>query len=155
MTNREAIEVIERLGVDSRGYPKLEEAINMAIEALSNTPNTFNTLEALGITDKQINMAIGAITHMLKKGYYSDDMEDALNAVIKALQSAQPEQECEKCIFKPFKQFQTELIRCKDCKDYQTDWEIPYYPNRHYCATMDSTMPEDGFCSYAERKDNG
>lgn len=34
MTNREALEVIERLGVDSRGYPKLKEAINMAIEAL-------------------------------------------------------------------------------------------------------------------------
>ena len=83
MTNREALEVIERLGVDSRGYPKLKEAINMAIEALSNTPNTFNTLEALD--DKQINMAIGAITHMLTRGYYSEDMEDALNAVIRVL----------------------------------------------------------------------
>ena len=46
---------------------------------------------------------------------------------------------------------QPEIIRCKDCKDYQTDWETSY-PNRHYCATMDSTMPEDGFCSYAERR---
>ena len=45
---------------------------------------------------------------------------------------------------------QPEIIRCKDCKDYQTDWETSY-PNRHYCATMDSMMPEDGFCSYAER----
>lgn len=35
MTNREALEVIERLGVDSRGYPKLKEAIDMAIEALN------------------------------------------------------------------------------------------------------------------------
>ncbi len=46
-----------------------------------------------------------------------------------------------------------EIVRCKDCKDYQTDWETSY-PNRHYCATMDSMMPEDGFCSYAERKTN-
>ena len=44
-----------------------------------------------------------------------------------------------------------EIIRCKDCEDYQTDWETSY-PNRHYCATMDSMMPEDGFCSYAERR---
>ena len=46
---------------------------------------------------------------------------------------------------------QPEVIRCKDCKDYQTDWETSY-PNRHYCATMDSFMPEDGFCNYAERR---
>ena len=46
---------------------------------------------------------------------------------------------------------QPEIIRCKDCEDYQTDWETSY-PNRHYCATMDSMMPEDGFCSYAERR---
>ena len=46
-----------------------------------------------------------------------------------------------------------EIIRCKDCKDYQTDWKTRY-PNMHYCATMDSTMPEDGFCSYAERKND-
>ncbi len=35
MTNREALEVIERLGVDSRGYPNLKEALEMAIKALS------------------------------------------------------------------------------------------------------------------------
>ena len=46
-----------------------------------------------------------------------------------------------------------EIIRCKDCKDYQTDWKTRY-ANMHYCATMDSTMPEDGFCSYAERKND-
>lgn len=38
MTNREALEVIERFGVDSRGYPKLKEALDMAIEALSAQP---------------------------------------------------------------------------------------------------------------------
>ena len=34
MTKQEALEVIERFGVDSRGYPKLKEALDMAIEAL-------------------------------------------------------------------------------------------------------------------------
>lgn len=47
---------------------------------------------------------------------------------------------------------QSDIIRCKDCKNYQTDWETSY-PNRHYCATMDSFIPEDGFCSYAERRE--
>lgn len=45
---------------------------------------------------------------------------------------------------------QPEIIRCKDCKEYQTDWETRF-PNKHYCATMDSFMSEDEFCSYAER----
>ena len=44
-----------------------------------------------------------------------------------------------------------EIIRCKDCENYQTDWETSY-PNRHYCAIMDSMMPEDGFCNHAERR---
>ena len=52
---------------------------------------------------------------------------------------------------KPLPSAHPEIIRCKDCEDYQTDWETSY-PNRHYCATMDSMMPEDGFCSYAERR---
>lgn len=47
---------------------------------------------------------------------------------------------------------QPEIIRCKDCEDYQTDWETSY-PNEHYCATMDRMMPEDGFCSNAERRE--
>lgn len=38
-----------------------------------------------GCPEKQINMAIGAITHMLTRGYYSEDMEDALNLAIKVL----------------------------------------------------------------------
>jgi len=46
---------------------------------------------------------------------------------------------------------QPEIIRCKDCKEYQTDWKPSSYP-KHFCATMDSMMPEDGFCSYAERR---
>lgn len=69
---------------------------------------------------------------------WNDDYEkgftDALNKVL-ALPSAQ-----------------MEVIRCKDCEDYQTDWETSY-PNRHYCATMDAMMPEDGFCSSAERRE--
>ena len=41
---------------------------------------------------------------------------------------------------------QPEIIRCKDCIDYHR------YPNTRYCVIMESTMPEDGFCSYAERR---
>ena len=44
------------------------------------------------------------------------------------------------------------VVRCKDCKNWQTDWN-PSIPDRHYCAVMDSMMKADDFCSYGERKD--
>lgn len=48
---------------------------------------------------------------------------------------------------------QPEIVRCKDCQDYQTDWSPSGKTGRHYCATMDSFMLPDGFCSYAERRE--
>ena len=47
-----------------------------------------------------------------------------------------------------------ELVRCKDCKEYQTDWE-PSVPNRHFCAVMDSMMKPMDYCSYGERQKDG
>ena len=42
------------------------------------------------------------------------------------------------------------IVRCKDCENWQTDWN-PSIPDRHYCAVMDSMMKADDFCSYGER----
>lgn len=50
---------------------------------------------------------------------------------------------------------QSEIIRCKECVDYQIDWIPESAPDKHYCATMDNFMPEDGFCNYAERRTDG
>lgn len=45
-----------------------------------------------------------------------------------------------------------EVVRCKDCKHWQTDWN-PSIPDRHYCAVMDSMMKADDFCSYGEKRE--
>ena len=42
------------------------------------------------------------------------------------------------------------IVRCKDCENWQTDWN-PSIPDRHYCAVIDSMMKADDFCSYGER----
>ena len=47
-----------------------------------------------------------------------------------------------------------DLVRCKDCVDWQESW----MPNGvsvgcHYCATMDSYMKADDFCSYGEARE--
>jgi hypothetical protein len=44
------------------------------------------------------------------------------------------------------------VVRCKDCKEYQTDWE-PSVPNVHFCAIVDGFMRPEDYCSYGERKD--
>jgi hypothetical protein len=44
------------------------------------------------------------------------------------------------------------VVRCKDCENWQTDWN-PSIPDRHYYAVMDSMMKADDFCSYGERKE--
>ena len=48
-----------------------------------------------------------------------------------------------------------EVVRCKNCDNFQTDWETAFANGRHYCAIIDSIMPPDGFCSYGERKTDG
>lgn len=100
MTNERAVEILKTICGDCRLFPKCAykksecfTALDMAIDALSNTPNTPNALEALDITDKQIDMAIGAIMYMLITGYQSEDMEDALNSVIKVLVEVKEERE--------------------------------------------------------------
>ena len=44
------------------------------------------------------------------------------------------------------------VVRCKDCENWQTDWN-PSIPDRHYCAVMDSMMKADDFCSYGEKRE--
>ena len=47
---------------------------------------------------------------------------------------------------------QPEIIRCKDCENYQTDWQPLSFDDGHYCAMVDTIMPYDGFCHMGERR---
>ena len=66
----------------------------------------------------------------------TDDMKRRLDDWVKTLPSADV----------------APVVRCKDCKNWQTDWN-PSIPDRHYCAVMDSMMKADDFCSYGERRE--
>ena len=47
----------------------------------------------------------------------------------------------------------TELVRCKDCKwceERRTANYLPFY----YCLRIDSSVKDDDYCSYGERKDD-
>ena len=43
-----------------------------------------------------------------------------------------------------------EIIRCKDCVDWLTEYERD---GAHYCIMIDAFTKESDFCSFAERKE--
>ena len=47
---------------------------------------------------------------------------------------------------------QLEIIRCKDCKNWDTTWTNDFSPNYHYCPMVDGVRKEDWFCADAERR---
>ena len=62
------------------------------------------------------------------------DGQKAINE-IKGLPSAQPE-----------------IIRCKDCKNWDTTWQNNFAPNHYYCPMIDLVRNGDFYCADAERK---
>lgn len=46
-----------------------------------------------------------------------------------------------------------QVVRCKDCKYWDTTWQNDYAPNYHYCPMIDGTRRNDFYCAYAERKE--
>ena len=50
---------------------------------------------------------------------------------------------------------QPEIIRCKDCKYWDTTWQNDYAPNYHYCPMIDGTRRNDFYCADAERRTDG
>ena len=47
---------------------------------------------------------------------------------------------------------QPEIVRCKDCKNWDTTWTNDFSPNYHYCPMVDGVRKEDWFCADAERR---
>jgi hypothetical protein len=45
-----------------------------------------------------------------------------------------------------------QIIRCKDCKNWDTTWTNDFSPNYHYCPMVDGVRKEDWFCADAERR---
>ena len=83
--------------------------------------------------------AIDELVKML--GYHFQADEEVLDAVVttvRELPSAQPE-----------------IIRCKDCKYWDTTWQNDYAPNYHYCPMIDSTRRNDFYCADAGRRTDG
>lgn len=84
----------------------------------------------------------GVIDYVLEHGFYCDTEADK-EYTAELIRTVFPSVDA------------VEVVRCKDCDNFQTDWETAFANGRHYCAIMDSIMPPEGFCSYGERKTDG
>ena len=47
---------------------------------------------------------------------------------------------------------QPEIVRCKDCVNWDTTWQNDYAQNYHYCPMIDGTRRNDFYCADAERR---
>ena len=45
-----------------------------------------------------------------------------------------------------------EIVKCKDCENWDTTWQNDSAPNYHYCPMMDGTYSGDFYCGKAERR---
>lgn len=45
-----------------------------------------------------------------------------------------------------------EIIRCKDCINWDTTWTNDWSPDYHYCAMIDGVRKGDFYCADAERR---
>ena len=53
----------------------------------------------------------------------------------------------------PILQDAVQVVRCKDCTEWQTDWTPSRgVQNSHYCAVMDGATKPMDYCSYGERR---
>lgn len=46
------------------------------------------------------------------------------------------------------------VVRCKDCPNWQTDWELQSYPSGHYCAMIDKFTDGEWFCATSIQEDD-
>ena len=60
-----------------------------------------------------------------------------------------------KQFYEDYEDAQPDIIRCKDCKYWDTTWQNDYAPNYHYCPMIDGTRRNDFYCADAERRTDG
>ena len=92
--------------------------------------------------------AIDAIAKMMPKSYTPDGSHPADEEIFRAQEIFA---DCIKTI-EILPSAQPVIIRCKDCKYWDTTWTNDFSPNYHYCPMVDGVRKEDWFCADAERR---
>ena len=91
------------------------------------------------IVDTAIRKILSGEQELTKE--YEQSVKEVVNCILDTARRERGEAEA-----------QAEIVRCKECANYDTDWTSEMVPDRHYCFVMDGMMPKDGFCHKAERR---
>jgi len=110
-------------------------AVELAVEALekelkNSTQEVKNSTDTISRQD--------AINELRKEFKRVPTTAIRAKNVIEGLSSAQPEQ--------------PEIIRCKDCENWDTTWQNDWAKNYHYCPLIDGTRNGNWYCADAERR---
>lgn len=87
-------------------------------------------------------------------GYESDDdyKRECITELISGVPSAQPKRRPYHEEWVSALRTLPEIIRCKDCKFWETTWAYDFDANLHYCTLVDGTRRDDFYCADAERR---
>lgn len=50
---------------------------------------------------------------------------------------------------------QPDIVRCKECRNWDITWTNDWAPNYHYCPMLDGIRRDDFYCADAERRTDG
>ena len=59
-----------------------------------------------------------------------------------------------KCVRCGHERHDTQIVNCKDCKNWDTTWQNDWAKNYHYCPLIDGIRNGDWYCADAERRTN-
>lgn len=90
---------------------------------------------------------------MLKKKFYSG--AQVCDIIFEAVANADVvERIMRRFAVEPSSPDAVEVVRCKDCKEWQTDWEPSNSDGeRYFCCAIDKFPKGDFFCAFGERKE--
>lgn len=142
MTNEEARVELVQLANHFNIYGVVREALDMAIEALTELDNNSTKVDNKNVDFINRQDAIDEIEMLLEQAeddehdkIWNDAIRGAINAVKHHTKSAQPE-----------------IIRCKDCKYCDRGIDEDGIPFLKCLGWSYGGTHEDDFCSHAERR---
>ena len=139
---------------EAKDRARYDEAVKMAIEALksSEIPNNSERIAETTQIDhtadigKKVSISCSRENDLISRQATIDLVGDWIynpedlryhKDVINSIPAAQPE-----------------IVRCKDCKHWDTEWSVSE-SGAHYCPMVDGNRNSDFYCADAERRTDG
>lgn len=81
------------------------------------------------------------------------ERQAAIDAFLRATADGDKFEWCES-VLKSVPSVELEIIRCKDCINWQTEWVLKGEPGIHFCDMVEGFPDGDWYCAYGEKRIN-